>query len=65
MESALDFKIQRAFFSVVRIIENCKMSMNFFAFNYLKQIFLLEKAQLAALIYDLFINKCHFIGLIS
>ena len=37
---------------------------NFFTLNYWSKNFLLEKGQLSESIYDLIINKCHFIGLL-
>ena len=40
-------------------------SLKFLPVSYGAKIFLLKWGQLAGLIYDLFINKCHYSGLFS
>ena len=55
------FIIKRSYFVLAALTVN----INFLRLIIEAKIFLLGKVQLAGLIYDLIINKCHFLGLFT
>ena len=63
-ERLLDYRARRILLDKNRCIK-FQVSINYFAVICKCKIFFLEKGQLVELIYDLFINKCHFSGLSS